>query len=155
MVSQKQLIANSENAKKGGPSTKEGKAVVRWNAVKHGLLCQDLVLPGEKKSLLNKYRKWLITYLHPIVPLEMILVERMVSCHWRLARAIRLETDFIGEYKTGQGANIVHQEFGWERSWLNLNRYETSIERQFYRPYTNSRGYRWRGRVAYRRHQLL
>jgi len=101
MVSPKQLMANSENDKQGGPSTKEGKAVVSWNAVKHGLLCQDLVLPGEKKSLLNKYGKWLMTYLHTIGPLEMILVERMASCHCRLARAIRLETDFIVQYKTG------------------------------------------------------
>ena len=44
MVSEKQLLVNRENAKKGGPKTSEGKAAVRFNALKHGLLCKDLLL---------------------------------------------------------------------------------------------------------------
>ena len=38
MVSERQLQANRENAKKGGVKTEEGKSVIKYNAQKHGLL---------------------------------------------------------------------------------------------------------------------
>ena len=51
MTSAKQLKSNRENALKGGVKTEAGKAVVRLNAVSHGLLTQDVLLPGEDVSL--------------------------------------------------------------------------------------------------------
>ena len=35
MVSEKQLIANKENAKLGGVKSSEGKEITRYNALKH------------------------------------------------------------------------------------------------------------------------
>ena len=43
-VSEKQLAANRINAKKGGPKTEEGKAIVKYNALKHGLLAKTVVI---------------------------------------------------------------------------------------------------------------
>ena len=44
-----QIRANRENAKKStGPRTAEGKARVSLNALKHGLLARDTVLPTEQ-----------------------------------------------------------------------------------------------------------
>lgn len=43
-VSQKQLEANIKNAKKGGVKTPEGKARVKYNALRHGLLAQEVVV---------------------------------------------------------------------------------------------------------------
>ncbi len=37
-ISQKQLEANKANAQKGGVKTEEGKQIVKYNALKHGLL---------------------------------------------------------------------------------------------------------------------
>ena len=37
-ISKKQLEANKKNAPKGGVKTQEGKAIVKYNALKHGLL---------------------------------------------------------------------------------------------------------------------
>ena len=48
MTTEKQLRANRKNAKKStGPNTPEGKARSSKNALKHGLLARDAVLPGE------------------------------------------------------------------------------------------------------------
>ncbi len=48
MASKEQIKANRENAKKStGPRTNSGKARTAKNALKHGLLAQDAVLPGE------------------------------------------------------------------------------------------------------------
>ena len=51
MTSNKQLAANRLNAQKStGPRTDKGKAVTKYNALRHGLLAQDVVLPGENES---------------------------------------------------------------------------------------------------------
>ena len=43
-ISEKQLRANGENAKKGGPKKEEAKAIVRYNARKHNLLTKEIVI---------------------------------------------------------------------------------------------------------------
>jgi hypothetical protein len=61
MTSERQKAANRANALHStGPKTQEGKAVVRLNALRHGLLTRDVVLPGENadafEDLLNQVR---------------------------------------------------------------------------------------------------
>jgi len=43
-VSKKQLEGNKKNAQKGGVKTQEGKAIVKYNALKHGLLAKEAVI---------------------------------------------------------------------------------------------------------------
>ena len=43
-VSEKQLEANRANAQKGGVKTPEGKEIVKYNALKHGLLAKEVVI---------------------------------------------------------------------------------------------------------------
>jgi hypothetical protein len=48
MTSSRQVQANRRNAlKTTGPKTAEGKAAVCLNAMKHGLLSREVLLPGE------------------------------------------------------------------------------------------------------------
>ena len=48
MTSQKQIQANRRNAKKSsGPRTAGGKSITKLNALKHGLLTEQVVIPGE------------------------------------------------------------------------------------------------------------
>jgi hypothetical protein len=48
MTSERQKAANQANARRStGPQTPEGKAVIRLNALRHGLLARDVVLPVE------------------------------------------------------------------------------------------------------------
>jgi hypothetical protein len=56
MTSDRKAEANRRNALKStGPKTPEGKAAVRLNALKHGLLSQEILLPGEDEEALNAW----------------------------------------------------------------------------------------------------
>jgi hypothetical protein len=51
MTSTRKSEANRRNALKStGPKTPEGQAVVRFNALKHGLLSREVLLPGEDEE---------------------------------------------------------------------------------------------------------
>ncbi len=67
MVSKKQLKANRENAKKGGVKTEEGKAITKYNALKHGLLAKEIVVDAgdgaenqEDVQVIENSRKYVI-----------------------------------------------------------------------------------------------
>ncbi len=48
MTSQKQIEANRRNAQKSsGPKTAQGRSISRMNALKHGLLAEQVIVPGE------------------------------------------------------------------------------------------------------------
>jgi len=66
MTSEKQEKANRQNALKStGPKTSKGKAVARYNAVKHGLLSQDVLIPGEDEAALRELGEILRDELNP------------------------------------------------------------------------------------------
>ena len=63
---------------------------------------------------------------------------------WRLKRAIRVETQFIQAQinycgldfvidEAGSWNSVVTDQLGEGKGWLNLTRYETTIERQMYK----------------------
>jgi hypothetical protein len=92
MTSEKQTRANRRNALKStGPKTPEGKAAVRHNAVSHGLLSQDILLPGEDEQALKELGENLRAELQPVGELENLLVERVIAAYWRLRRLGRVE----------------------------------------------------------------
>src|SRR5215211_3115300 len=85
---------------KGGPVTQEGKEVVKWNAVKHGLRSPAPVVPGiEKKEDWEKHRDGILESLQPEGHLEMELAEQVALLSWRLHRVIRYETEAIALYQ--------------------------------------------------------
>ena len=90
-VSEKQLEANKKNAQKGGIKTKEGKAIVKYNALKHGLLAKEVVITigegAETPEEFNSLLEALQTQLAPEGTLEEMLVEKIAVAYWRLRRA--------------------------------------------------------------------
>jgi hypothetical protein len=95
-VTLKKLEANRRNALRStGPGTPQGKAISRWNALKHGLLAREVVLDcGDGKEnrlefdqLLDQLRQ----EFQPLGRLEEILVETIAVSYWRKARVIRCE----------------------------------------------------------------
>ena len=71
MTSEKQAQANRRNALKStGPKTPEGKAAVRHNALGHGLLSRDVLLPGEDEAALMELGEHLRDELQPVGALE-------------------------------------------------------------------------------------
>ena len=87
-ISDKQLAANRRNATRStGPRTPEGKARVKWNALKHGLLARSVVVPLKGGPENRRQFKALLEQLHdelnPVGMLEEMLVEQIAVAYWR------------------------------------------------------------------------
>lgn len=99
-LSQARLEANKDNALKStGPKTPEGKAIVKLNALKHGLLAKEVVITtGEGAEDTEEFGALLAdlhAQLKPQGTLEGMLVEKIASCWWRLRRTHRFESGLI------------------------------------------------------------
>ncbi len=96
LVSMKQREANRQNAQRStGPKTVEGKNAIRWNALKHGLLANTVVLPQEDRAEYERLWAGLVESLQPVGMLEALLVEEIASIYWRRRRAVRAEAATI------------------------------------------------------------
>jgi hypothetical protein len=85
---------------KGGPATQEGKEVVKWNAVQHGVRSPAPVVPGiEKSEDWEEHRDGMLQSLSPEGHLELVLAERVALLSWRLRRVIRYETESKALYQ--------------------------------------------------------
>ncbi len=152
MTSDKKAQANRRNSLKStGPKTPKGKAAVRLNAVKHGLLSQDVLLPNEDESALKELGEHLRAELQPVGQLEGLLVDRITTAHWRLRRLGRVEADiFFWEHheeltgwdrgmkareddQTAALGRAFIRDAGMANAFSKLSRYETAIERSLYK----------------------
>lgn len=80
----------------GGPKTDEGKEVVRWNAMRHGISSPAPVVPGlEKGEDWQEHRDGILDSLSPVGHLEITFAERVALLSWRLHRVTRYETETI------------------------------------------------------------
>ncbi len=81
---------------KPGPKSKEGKVIVSFNAVRHGVLSTTPVIPGfEKEEDWEAHRTGVLTNLAAEGQLEIALAERIALLLWRLQRVSRYETMVI------------------------------------------------------------
>jgi hypothetical protein len=93
MTSARKAEANRQNAQKStGPKTPEGKAAVSLNALKHGLLSNEILLPGEDEEALRELDESLRGELQPVGVVEVLLVDRITSLLWRLRRLGHVES---------------------------------------------------------------
>ena len=102
-VTEKKREANRRNAlRSSGPKTAQGKSIAKWNAVKHGLLSREAVIPvGEGQERRSDFQALLARLrrdLRPRRALEQMLVEKIAVGYWRLRRVLRCET---GEIRKG------------------------------------------------------
>lgn len=99
-MSLKQLTANRLNAGKStGPKTVNGKAVAKMNALKHGILSREVVVRGlhikeSRRDFAALHRRF-FDELAPVGPVEEMLVDQIVTAHWRLRRALTAESGEI------------------------------------------------------------
>ena len=93
MTTERQKAANQANALHStGPKTQSGKAVVRLNALRHGVLARDVVLPGEDATVFQDLLNQVHAEFSLVGPIEELLVDRLVKLMWRLCRLGRVET---------------------------------------------------------------
>src|SRR5215204_5693864 len=121
MASKKQIQANRRNALKStGPKTPEGKALARLNATKHGLLSQEVLLPGEDEDALKELAERLRAELQPVGEMESLQVERIINAVWRLRRLSRVEAGiFAWELYEELAQRAQEEAQTYERSTLS------------------------------------
>ena len=153
MRTEKQTRASRENAKKStGPRTTDGKARASKNALKHGLMAQDAVIPGEDPAEFDRHlTKLEDTYL-PRNYVEKELVRQIGDAMWRMQRLSRIESAVISA--SIERTRVYQHDFRVDRikqghegdlqllgeSMLsgtkflnNLARYDSHLNRRFYR----------------------
>jgi len=100
MTTEAQIQANRANAQKSrGPTTDEGKARARLNALKHGMRAEisELVAPREDPAELTaRIQEWLDDY-QPTGTVERDLIERAARLSWDLDRAQRYESAILAQ----------------------------------------------------------
>src|SRR5262249_52013074 len=83
---------NRRNAQKStGPRPPEGKALPRFNALKHGRRAETIVLPGEDAEAFQARRDAWMADLQPSNDVETYLVDKAARVSWQLDRAERAE----------------------------------------------------------------
>ncbi len=111
MTSPRKAEANRQNALKStGPKTPEGKAAVRLNAIKHGPLSEQVLLPGEDEDALRELSEHLRAELQPVGYLEDMLMERIIAAYWRLLRLGRVEAGIFTRDLYGELAKQARSE---------------------------------------------
>jgi len=120
MTSERKVEANRKNALKStGPKTPEGKDAVRLNALKHGLLSSEILLPGEDEAALRELGEHLRAELQPVGELENLLVDRITSLFWRLRRLGRVEAGIFAWEFYAELAERAEQEARAQESRLD------------------------------------
>ena len=129
-VSEKQLEANRQNAQLGGVKTPEGKEIVKYNALKHGLLAKEIVITigdgAENPEEFNALIEDLSTQFKPVGVLEEMLVEKIAVAYWRLRRAYRYEAGLIRD-KLDDAVNDFYENTDYDGQ--KFNKTDEEIER--------------------------
>ena len=98
MSSSAQIDANQRNSQKStGPRSSQGKAAMRFNALKTGMHAQSQVIPGEDAAELEALTEDYRRQFPPETPLELGLVEEIVAAHWQLRRLRTIEASLWRE----------------------------------------------------------
>lgn len=149
-ISEKQLRANQKNAKLGGVKTAKGKEIVKYNAMKHGLLSKKVVIEGESKKEFNDFEKAILEDLNPKGALEEFWAGRLIANMWRFNRILKIESSLMDYYKNevicGYGIEKQREREKYLKmidnsSLENLIRYEKAIEHSLY---NDSRHFRFK-----------
>lgn len=145
MTSDKQIQANRTNAQKGGVKSFEGKAITKFNPLKHGLLSKQILLKDEDKQAFVELETQMRETLQPVGEIERLLTERIIANVWRLRRALGVERATM-EWQKQHELRSIHfdeKQDQIERKSVRemianddtekLLRYETTIERSLYK----------------------
>src|ERR1700722_4808849 len=148
MRSDLQTQASRTNGRKSrGPVTQEGKLASSRNAMKHGVLSECIVLPGERADCFQSLTEDLFEEHRPVGSTEEDLVEMMAVSRWRRMRIWSLEKTCLKnrmliEYRDAPGpqpdiedvAGLAFAPPANETRPPDLvSRYESRYDRQYFR----------------------
>jgi len=93
MASEKQLIANRQNALKStGPTSSVGKMIASRNSTRHGFYSSSVLLPEEDREEFLQFARRLATAYGPCGVLEEEQVRTIIETRWQLRRANLVDT---------------------------------------------------------------
>jgi len=123
-TSQKQTEANRENGKKGGVKTDEGKAVSKYNALRHGILKE--VVSDYERDFYEDITERLEDQFHPVGVLEKMLVDRIGVYYLKLYRVAKAENEYMKSVLNPHKSHI--------RELMGFETTETVVENEGYTP---------------------
>jgi hypothetical protein len=120
--------ASRRNGRKSmGPTTDEGKARSRWNALKHGMTAQTVLLPGDDSEAFLGRLRYLQDDLQARNSLEAVVIERLAGDLWKSDRAdksagarisFRLRHDPVDQSRRDADEAIeLGQYLLWQPAW--------------------------------------
>ena len=138
MATPAQIAANRANALKStGPRSESGKAASRFNALKHGLDAETLILPGEDPA---EYRELAEAYRdshNPQSPDEHFHVDVLIRADWHKRRLERVEADLyrtiLSESATPNLAGALLADTPATRLLTRIQRQLAAHDRAWYR----------------------
>ena len=148
MASPRQIAANRRNASlPRGPLSPEASEAISQNARKHGLTAKHVVMEHEEEADYQELRASIVMEYRPHTPQEHRFADQIAQNYWRLLRCRRVETatfeNRLATLKTrlnldpnqpidnDEGISICMSNE--PRDFDTLRRYETTIERAWYR----------------------
>jgi hypothetical protein len=143
-TSEKRKAASRRNGSRGGVKSANGKAAVRWNARKHGIL--GVLRTDYEGNVYDGYIRRLRDEYDPQGFTEEVLVERIAVCCLMLHRAAKAEREFMLtrlkppiygrlsfiDYDEESYKPVMQHEDVERLSSVYL-RYQTTIENRLYR----------------------
>jgi hypothetical protein len=92
MATPAQIAANRVNsAKSTGAKSAAGLAVSRFNALKFGIDAESLIIPGEDPAELEALAEDYRRQFKPVAPVEIFLVDALVTADWELRRLRKIQ----------------------------------------------------------------
>src|SRR5215510_9367205 len=121
MSSFKQIQANRLNTLKStGPKTSQGKERSRYNAIRHGLSAETVIVGLEDAHDYEAFEATVIADYDAQSAVERELVLRLASVLWRLRRATGIETSLFQTTIKQSGQCDVAEKSRSEHHWLSV-----------------------------------
>ena len=144
----------SKSRQSTGPVAEAGKTKMRDNALRHGLTSKHVVIRGEDPEEYEALRQDLLNDWKPADTQEDMLVAQIAESAWRLMRVHRVESRTcdnyilvaeklnaagIAKFSPDPDDQITACFHSSSKQFDNIRRYETTIERSYYRAITEIR----------------
>jgi hypothetical protein len=133
--------SRANGAKSKGPKTPEGKRRSSYNAVRHGLLADCVVLASEDHANFEALVQQFVARFEPLDDVEFGMVEEMASTTWRMRRGWAAETELMDQAilrHTGpRPLAAAFTELAAAPALALLHRYETRLSRMYHRALHN------------------
>ena len=145
MYSLSRILASRANgARSTGPVTAQGKRRSSKNATSHGLLARQIVMRDESPEGFEAVMNDHLDRLQPADGMEYGLVEEMVAAHWRLRRALAIETRLLENEAANQTSadpldRVTHafDDLAAKPALGLLHRYQTRLHLNYQRALYN------------------